>query len=469
MSNIISLNVTVKRSRTNQLFKLVQRRLLTFYRDKTDLVITFGQAPILAIAFFFVFQKIVTVGVTQSFFQPLRIYLAPNTVSIIVFLAVLTAVWFGSSKAIVEIPGTKVLYQQERLSFLGNFNYLISIFISLSIIAFGQVLLFALTFHSLFIFLPAWFQPYDTGLLTEVHKAESVTLLTAFMPKFFILFTLLLWLTAVASIAVAMFVSMFTPSRSAANAILPFILIVQILFAGSVIKPIMYMSPTIQTIANVMVSRWGFEAAVLLFERDLNLQMPRQEDHNEAFSDFNFNYGLIKFDTQNYTSQVIDKGTEFLSKSPLTSQYWQESIVKAAEKIKYFSDEEMTEVESQYIENLEKLGWSIKEISQPTPSRLSEEIIKQFNSSYSSLIDNIISKVDDSEILTKLEQNVWTDAVNYDSTLKLFRRPSVNQISEDNFQSNIDAKPVWIILLILTFGVLLLEWMYFSFIIKQAS
>ncbi len=62
---------------------------------------------------------------------------------------------------------------------------------------------------------------------------------------------ILMWLTAVASIAVAMLISMFTHSRAAANAILPFLLIVQILFAGSVIKPVIYMSPVIQTFAKI--------------------------------------------------------------------------------------------------------------------------------------------------------------------------------------------------------------------------
>jgi len=89
---------------------LSKRNLLRFYRDKMDLGITFCQAPILAIAFFLVFQNIVTIG-ESKFFQPLRDYLTGDTVAIIIFLAVLTAIWFGTSKAITEIDNlAKLLF-----------------------------------------------------------------------------------------------------------------------------------------------------------------------------------------------------------------------------------------------------------------------------------------------------------------------------------------------------------------------
>ncbi|MDM8564552.1 ABC transporter permease [Candidatus Halobeggiatoa sp. HSG11] len=468
----------------NQVHKLIYQRLQTFYRNKMDLAITFGQAPLLGIAFFFLFQYIVTIG-EVSFFPPLREYLTPNTASIIIFLAVLTSVWFGSSKAIVEIQADKILHQQEYLSFLNNFNYLLSIFISLSIIVFIQVLLFAITFHSLFIFLPAWFQPYDTGLLTEVYKFESVTLLTAFMPKLFIQFMLLLWLTAIAAIAVAMFVSMFMPSRSAANTILPYILIVQILFAGSIISPVIYMTPTIQTVANLTVSRWGFEAALLLFERDLNILMPRYANDDTNFAPFSFNYGLRKLDTRGYVAQVAVKNVKILNNNPETAKIWRDSLQEASEKLKYLS-EDISEVENQYINKLGAVQWDIEKLAELTiPPRLLEDAKKQFHYKYSHFLETLISKVDEGKILT--EYSIWQDMVRADPNLKLFRRITLYPIAQADlswqerniwseqikissslqfFRPMINLQTPCIMLVILTIGMLILGWIYFNFKIR---
>ena len=467
--------------RVKQIFTLVRRRLLTFYRDKTDLSITFGQAPLLAMAFFFVFQEIVTVGNAGAFFQPLREYLTQSTVSIIIFLAILTAVWFGSSKAIVEIPSTKVLYQQERLSFLNDFDYLISIFIALSIITFGQVFLFSLTFHSLFVFLPALFQPYEMGLVTE--QSASVSLLGALMPKFLVQFTLLMWLTAVTSIAVAMLISMFTHSRAAANAILPFLLIIQILFAGSVIKPIIYMSPVIQTFANIIVSRWGFESAVLLFEREVNLAMPRRDTYDIVFISFNFNYGLKKLDTKTYISQVIAKGTDHLNNHSATAKVWHDALMQAAEELKYLSDD-ATEVESQYIDQLEKALWHLDKLEKPIPPRLLEKATEQFDRIYADTIGEVISKIDGGGILTEQEKNIWEDIIQMDSSLKLFRRAMLfpiekgdlthqeksfwNDKLEENpslklFRATVNIQMTWIMLFVLTIGMLTFGWVYFKY------
>lgn len=223
---------------------LSKRNLLRFCRDKMDLSITFGQAPILAIAFFLVFQEIVTVG-NSKFFQPLREYLSGDTVAIIIFLAVLTAIWFGTSKAITEIPRNRVLYQQEHLSFLNDFDFIASNFICLAIIVFGQVFLFSISFHLLFVTIPAIIDPVNTGLVPSektrfVCITENIDSPSVLMPLLFIKLTLLMWLVGLASIAVATLISVFAKTPSAANSILPFVLIIQILLGGSVIKPAHY-------------------------------------------------------------------------------------------------------------------------------------------------------------------------------------------------------------------------------------
>ena len=469
MSNITS--VPVKRSRTNQLVKLVQRRLLTFYRDKRDLSITFGQAPILAIAFFFVFQNIVTaLGKVDSWFQPLREYLTTDTVSIIMFLAVLTAIWFGSSKAIVEIPRSKILYQQERLSFLDNFNYIISIFITLSIIVLGQILLFSITFYSLFVFLPAWFQPYGTGLV--VNSSESVSFLTALMPMLLLKFMLLMWLIAVASIAVAMFISMFTSSQAAANAILSFLLIIQILFAGSVIKPVINMTPAVQTFSNIIVSRWGFEATVLLFERDLNMSMPRRDNDN-TFATFHFTKGLNKANAKYYLLQMKDKDLEYLINNPSTAKTLSSAVEEAASGLSMKSDfsesekDKLSKAELDYINKLQKVEFNLKELTNEImPERLSKDTLKQFYSLHSKDITNIISTIDAGRLLTEQESTFWNEIISVDPNLNIFRRSNVTIVdveteTDKNIKLVINTQIIWLILLFLTFGILILGWIYF--------
>ncbi len=244
--------VSLPKSFLKQIFYLTHRRLLTFFRDKADVAITLGQAPLMALAFFLVFSTL-EIKALSDFFQPLRRYTAPD---IIIFLAVIAAVWFGFDKAISEIPSSKIFYNQESLTFLSNPAFIISRFTALSIITFGQVLLFAIFFHTEFIVIPNFMH----------HSADP------FLSKFAVIllmkFIILLWLTSVASVAMAMVISFFIPSSSAAKAILPFIIILQILFGGSRIQPL-YRSDIVYGFSQTMVSRWGFEAAVLLFEYDL--------------------------------------------------------------------------------------------------------------------------------------------------------------------------------------------------------
>lgn len=458
-------------SRSKLILKLVQRRLLSFYRDKTDLSITFLQAPVLAIAFFFVFQTIVTFG-TGDIFQPLRNYLTSDTISIIVFLVVLTAVWFGTSKAIVEIPGSMILYQQERLSFLSSFDFILSIFIALSIIAFGQVFLFTLTFHLIFIVLPAWISPYETGLI--IVESEPISFVSILMPSLFIKFFLLLWLTAIASIAVAMFVSTFFKTRSAANAVLPFLLIIQILLGGSIIKPIIGMNPMVHVFADFMVSRWGFEAAALLFEKELNVSMPRYKNEHDERTQFRSGsfigtgaLSLKSLDPSTYLTELSNqwdkKGPpEIINKHPKIANYWYESLFYATDTL----PEEVSAAESKYIEILNEYYDALEQsrenpeqldskltvptlLLEHTPSvRFLEEAGKYFwgeNGFYSDAVKQVVRGTGTN--LNEVEQIILAHAMKIDSRLKFFRVQH--------------SQTTWLILLLITFVTFSLGWFTF--------
>lgn len=274
------------------IFNLVKRRLLIFFRDRSDLYITLLQAPLIVFAFFFVFQNIVNVRenpVAAS--TPLRNYLTGDTVSLVIFLVVLSAIWFGTSKAIIELPSQKALFNQEKLSFLRKTDYIIATFIALSLIVFFQVFLFSVFFHALFYSIPAYINPFETGLILKEDEIQSVNISSILNVTLFIKLLLLMWLIAVASISVAILLSIFLPTRAAANAILPFVLILQILMGGSIIKSVVEMRPSVKFVSNFMVSRWGFEAAILLFEKELYYNMPRyQKEHSgkESFMNGSF-------------------------------------------------------------------------------------------------------------------------------------------------------------------------------------
>ncbi|MEK8015590.1 MAG: hypothetical protein VSS75_001895 [Candidatus Parabeggiatoa sp.] len=474
MSNSeVPLIAPVPISRSKRILNLVYRRLLTFYRDKTDLSITFLQAPILAIAFFFVFQAIVTVDLgTGTFFQALRSYLTTDTVSVIVFLVVLTAVWFGTSKAIVEIPGSMILYQQERLSFLSSFDFMVSLFIALSIIAFGQVFLFSLTFHIIFVVLPAWINPFETGLV--VNQSESISLFSALMPILFIKLVCLLWLTAMASIAVAMFISTFFRTRSAANAFLPFLLIIQILLGGSIIKPVIGMNSMVHVIADLMVSRWGFEATALLFEHELNTSMPRyQKEHHEQIDFRNGSFigtgalSLKSLDPSSYFSVLKNKWNkkeppEMIDKHPDIANYWYESLFYATDTLA----SEVSDAESEYIEVLSEFFDALEQrelnpepfegsvpipallVEHKLPARFLEEAGQYFfgeGGSYYKAVSQVVRGT--STHLTEVEQIILEHAMSNDSRLKFFR-PQHTQTT-------------WLMLLLITVATFTLGWINF--------
>jgi hypothetical protein len=470
----ISMIAPVPISRSKRILNLVSRRLLTFYRDKTDLSITFLQAPILAIAFFFVFQTIVTVGF-GGFLQPLRAYLTTDTVSVIVFLVVLTAVWFGTSKAIVEIPSSMILYQQERLSFLSSFDFIVSRFIALSIIAFGQVFLFSFTFHIIFVVLPALISPYETGLIIE--RSESISLFSALMPILLFKLVLLLWITAMASIAVAMFVSTFFRTRAAANAFLPFLLIIQILLGGSIIKPVIGMNPMVHVIANFMVSRWGFEATALLFEEDLNVSMPRyQSEHGEQTDFQNGSFigtgalSLKSLDPSTYLSILEQQwlggsqsqSPEIVNQHPTIANYWYESLFYAIDALPPEISEaeaEYIDVLSEYYDALEERRYNPEQFENPLvipellvehqlSVRFLEEASQYFlgeNGFYSEAVKQVIRGTGTD--LTEVEQIILNHAMSMDSRLKFFR-PQHTQTT-------------WFVLLLIIVVAFILSWINF--------
>ncbi len=450
--NVVSFPWGPPESRFRNVLKLVQRRLLSFYRDKSDLAVTLLQPPLLALAFFLIFQKLVTTG-TVDYFQPLRSYLNPGPgPSTLIFLAVLTAIWFGISKAIIELPNSRVLYQQERLTFLRDFDYLSATFISLSLIVGLQVILFSLSFHLLFVSMPAWLHPFDTYLVEtdmcqesldwlfqwlhpfviETTQKTPINLWTMLMPKLWIILTALLWLTAISAITLAMLVSVFVKTRAAVT-MMTFVMIIQLLLGGSIVKPVKEMHSVVQISSSLMSSRWGLEGAIILFDQLLNFNLPKHEREVTTFSFAGSgDFGLRKYNALGFLATLRQVNPTEIT-DPWLANFWCQALIKTkgakdpAVAIAFGNLPQPLSKEEQ--EYLGKIGTDCNNaeispsfVNQPVPEGLMSEIRSQFKDSLEKAVEPIIQKVNQNGTLSSDEQKLWQTMQAIDPLLKLYRQ-----------------------------------------------
>lgn len=265
--------------------RLFARRARQQWLDRQDLLVSLGQGPIIALAFYVTFLGVSAAtlgsGGESMWTKPLQVYGSWGGQQAIVFLAVLTAVWFGTSRGVVEIPSAWTVFHHERLTFLRPGTFVFPRFAVLAIVVFAQAFLFAIALGTLYLILPAFFRPEpfvgsDAPDLA-VQKAVSATAAWAGV----------LSLTAVSALSVAMFVGSFFRSRRAAVAMLPFVLIVQALLAGH-LPTLANMSAPVQWAAAMSTSLHGFEASITTLQRQLS------PPEGSAVSVASFTEGLMK-------------------------------------------------------------------------------------------------------------------------------------------------------------------------------
>ncbi|MBF0550279.1 MAG: ATP-binding cassette domain-containing protein [Deltaproteobacteria bacterium] len=422
------VNRSSSNSHIKQIYQLILRRLQVFLRDKVDVRITFYQAPAMALAFFFVFQKIIASDkIKLDPFQPLRQYFAPD---VIVFLAVLAAVWFGSSKSIMEIPRSHIFYRQERLSFLCDFDFIASRFVALAVIAFGQIILFSLTFHVIFILCPNFWYGPSAGILDKLQLG------------LFLKFTLLLWIIALAAIATAMFVSLFAKSTSAANAILPFLLIIQILLGGSRIQPLMNMSESVYYFAQTMVSRWGFEATILLMENNIK----RFGNDDKSFVEANLKYSAsYAFDGGNTLGNIT------LAQLIKTKNAGLKTILN--ESLGYVmtnaGELKIPEDELAQFRNIPPPDINLDHVEINPKSKLAEGIMEQFSRRRHKKVEEVLEVVESGGRLDDSNLQIWNYMVDVFPKIRLFRI--------------YHTRTTWLMLLIITTAMVVVALLVFKF------
>ena len=181
-------------------------------RDKFDLLILFGQAPIIA------FLTYLVVGAK-----------APRDFPY--FVMALVAIWFGTSIASREIIRERAVYTRERMVNLRLLPYVCSkLFVLAVIVSLQCVALYG----SLKFF-------HYTGLMAVPGWALPQVIIVLF--------------TAMVGIALGLFISAIVKTSEMATSMVPLILIPQILFCGLVGVP----ENTARVISTVIPATWAFD------------------------------------------------------------------------------------------------------------------------------------------------------------------------------------------------------------------
>ena len=224
---------------------LARRYMEVLGRDRFNLLILFGQAPIVA------FLTYLVVG-----------HDSPR--DFIFFVLSLVAVWFGTSVAAREIIRERAVYNRERMVNLGLLPYVGSKLFVLSMIVGAQCIML-------------W------GTLKLLHLAGLME-----MPGYLggIPQLLIMIMTGVVGIALGLFVSAIVKTSEMATSLVPLILIPQILFSGLVGVP----KGLSKAVGLAMPATWAFDE----MKRLSNLDVLRGKDEGAQAAGKNDGRGLYK-------------------------------------------------------------------------------------------------------------------------------------------------------------------------------
>jgi ABC-type multidrug transport system ATPase subunit len=191
---------------------LTRRYFEVLSRDKFNLLILFGQAPIIA----FLTYLVVSAKLPRDF---------PY------FVLGLVSIWFGTSIASREIIRERAIYTRERMVNLRLFPYVGSKLFVLALIVSLQC---ALLFASVKFF-------HYTGLMSLPGWA---------VPQFFVMIV-----ASLVGIGLGLFISAIVKTSEMATSLIPLILIPQIIFSGLVGVP----QGTAKAVGALMPATWAFD------------------------------------------------------------------------------------------------------------------------------------------------------------------------------------------------------------------
>jgi energy-coupling factor transporter ATP-binding protein EcfA2 len=151
---------------------------------------------------------------------PDRMAIDPRYTYMLLFIIVIAVLWFGCNNAAKEIVKEEAIYGRERAVNLGILPYLASKFLVLGLFSAVQVALLLLVILG----------TLDALHMTLGHDAPSPLYMLDYA-RLFVFLTLL----ALTGVAMGLFLSACVSSPDRANALLPYVLIPQIILGGGVL------------------------------------------------------------------------------------------------------------------------------------------------------------------------------------------------------------------------------------------
>jgi len=214
-------------------FKVLTNRYLNIkLKDKINMFFLLIQAPVIALLLVILFEDI------EQYKEN------PN---ILLFILIISAIWFGVINAVREIVSEKAIFERERLLGLKLIPYILSKFLILSVLSLIQVLLLVFIVNS--------FIPLSIDMLNGI---------------------LIIFLTSLSGLAIGLLISTISKTPALALTIVPIVLLPMIMFAGGMV-PIKDMSFTAYSISSLMPTRWSYEELIRSYdnnESDKSLREP---------------------------------------------------------------------------------------------------------------------------------------------------------------------------------------------------
>ena len=233
-----------------QLKVLTKRYLTIKLKDKINSAVLLIQAPIIAMLLIFLFSG--------SGYEKYK-----ENPAILLFILIISAIWFGVINSVREIISEKSIFNRERKFGLKITPYILSKFLILTILSFIQVVLLV-TIINIFV-------PLKIDLIRTIF---------------------LIFLTSLSGLSIGLLISSLAKSSAQALAIVPIVLLPMIIFAGGMI-PIKDMPTNITKIdayriSMLMPTRWSLEEILREYDNyDRNSSMGLREPIKMNCDDFN--------------------------------------------------------------------------------------------------------------------------------------------------------------------------------------
>jgi len=245
-------------------FKILTTRYLNIkLKDKINTAVLLIQAPVIAVLLIFLFSSD---GYKQYQENP----------AILLFILIISSVWFGVINSVREIVSEKAIYKREQLFGVKAFPYVLSKFTILTILSFIQV--------SLLVIMVDGFVPLEINLLNLIA---------------------LIFLISLSGLGIGLLLSATSKSSAQALALVPVILLPMIIFAGGMI-PIKDM-PTNRTyidayrVSMLMPTRWALEEVLREYDnyksKDITkLREPIRLDCNSDYNETKYPSSICDYD-----------------------------------------------------------------------------------------------------------------------------------------------------------------------------